>query len=232
MPHRNAPDRDRSSASGPLCGRGGLAAAAGRRTVTGLADNGPSLGGPLPAVRRGGHGGPFEPSAYEPSPHPDPDRTADHQGPAPAPLGPLRDGVTGFRRSHSAALAAQRLLADNPDGEQLTAYRDIEAVVLASQDQQRMGEFITSTLGALRGIDPAQGTLRTTLRVYLDEGGNAARTAARLHTHRNTVLHRIARAEALLGYPVAEHRLAVSLALELLHHLGDRALRNASQGCV
>ncbi|MGW7378742.1 PucR family transcriptional regulator [Streptomyces sp. NPDC054794] len=146
-----------------------------------------------------------------------------------AALGPPREGVTGFRRSHAAALAAQRLLVGNPDGEQLTAYRDIEAVALASQDEQRMEEFIFSTLGSLCGNDPAQAALRTTLRVYLDEGGNAPRTAERLHTHRNTVLHRIARAETLLGRPVTEHRLAVSLALELLHHLGDRALRNTGQ---
>ncbi|WP_030184991.1 PucR family transcriptional regulator [Streptomyces sp. NRRL S-813] len=141
-----------------------------------------------------------------------------------AVLGPLRDGVTGFRRSHAAALAAQRLLAGTPDGEQLTAYHEIEAVALVSQDEERMAEFITSTLGPLCGADPAHVTLRSTLRVYLDEGGNAPRAAERLHTHRNTVLHRVARAETLLGYRVTERRLAVSLALELLHRLGSRAL--------
>ncbi|MFI7413839.1 PucR family transcriptional regulator [Streptomyces sp. NPDC049627] len=141
-----------------------------------------------------------------------------------AVLGPLRDGVTGFRRSHVAALAAQRLLAGAPDGEQLTAYHEIEAVALVSQNEERMAEFITSTLGPLCGAEPAHLTLRSTLRVYLDEGGNAPRAAERLHTHRNTVLHRVARAETLLGYQVSERRLAVSLALELLHRLGSRAL--------
>ncbi|MFE1312038.1 PucR family transcriptional regulator [Streptomyces sp. NPDC058755] len=141
-----------------------------------------------------------------------------------AVLGPLRDGVTGFRRSHAAALAAQRLLVGTPDGEQLTAYHEIEAVALVSQNEERMAEFITSTLGPLCGADPTHLTLRSTLRVYLDEGGNAPRAAERLHTHRNTVLHRVARAETLLGYRVTERRLAVSLALELLHRLGSRAL--------
>ncbi|WP_030326238.1 PucR family transcriptional regulator [Streptomyces sp. NRRL B-3229] len=141
-----------------------------------------------------------------------------------AVLGPPRDGVTGFRRSHSAALAAHRLLAGNPDGDRLTAYHEMEVVALAGHDEEQTSEFITSTLGPLSGTDPAVATLRATLRVYLNEGGNAPRTAERLHTHRNTVLHRVARAEAMLGYPPAERRLAVSLALELLHRLGNGAL--------
>ncbi|MDX3567878.1 PucR family transcriptional regulator [Streptomyces sp. ID05-47C] len=141
-----------------------------------------------------------------------------------AVLGPSRDGLTGFRRSHSAALAAQGLLGDNPDGDRLTTYQDVEVVALASHDMQQAREFVSSTLGPLCGTDPALATLRSTLRIYLDEGGNAPRTAERLHTHRNTVLQRVARAESLLGYRLAERRLAVSLALELLRRLGNRAL--------
>ncbi|MEU1183912.1 helix-turn-helix domain-containing protein [Streptomyces sp. NPDC005820] len=140
-----------------------------------------------------------------------------------AVLGPSRDGLAGFRRSHFAALAAQRLLGGNPDGDRFTPYHDVEAVVLVGHDMQQAHEFVTSTLGPLCGTDPALATLRATLRVYLDEGGNAPRAAERLHTHRNTVLQRIARAEYLLGYRLAERRLAVSLALELLHRLGNRA---------
>ncbi|WP_331769697.1 helix-turn-helix domain-containing protein (plasmid) [Embleya sp. NBC_00888] len=144
-------------------------------------------------------------------------------------LGPPRTGVTGFRRSHAAALSAQRLLAGNPDGERLVPYHEVEAVALAGRDEEQMKEFIRSALGPLCGTEPALVTLRSTLRVYLDEGGNAPRTAERLHTHRNTVLHRVARAEALLGFRVAERRLAVSLALELLHRLGNRALGPAER---
>ncbi len=58
------------------------------------------------------------------------------------------------------------------------------------------------------------------MRVYLDEGGNAPRAAARLNTHRNTVLARVARAEEILGHPVGERRLALALALELTARLG------------
>ncbi|MFD0274417.1 hypothetical protein ACFVHB_10985 [Kitasatospora sp. NPDC127111] len=39
----------------PLCGRGRLAAAAGRRTLPGLTHYGQALGRPLPRARRGRH---------------------------------------------------------------------------------------------------------------------------------------------------------------------------------
>jgi DNA-binding PucR family transcriptional regulator len=61
--------------------------------------------------------------------------------------------------------------------------------------------------------------LRETLRVFLEVAENAPRAAERLHTHRNTVLQRVARATELLGYPPGERRLAVELALELRRRL-------------
>jgi DNA-binding PucR family transcriptional regulator len=62
--------------------------------------------------------------------------------------------------------------------------------------------------------------LRETLRIYLQEADNSAATAARLNTHRNTVLHRVARAQELLGRPLNARRLALAVALEAAHHLG------------
>ena len=53
----------------------------------------------------------------------------------------------------------------------------------------------------------------------VEEADNAPRAAARLYTHRNTVLKRIARATELLGYAPSERRLAIGLALELRRHL-------------
>lgn len=63
------PDRDWTSASGPLCRRGRLASAAGGRALPGLTNDSPALGGPLLAVRRGEHGGPAS------RPHTSPRRT-------------------------------------------------------------------------------------------------------------------------------------------------------------
>jgi DNA-binding PucR family transcriptional regulator len=143
-----------------------------------------------------------------------------------AVTGPARRGITGFRRSHAAALAAQRLVAGGAGG-RLTTHREVEVVSLAGQDVEQVREFVTNALGPLAVDDSSAARLRETLRVYLEEGEHGPRTARRLNTHRNTVLHRVARAEELLGHPIGDRRLAVALALELTARLGSRALGRA-----
>jgi DNA-binding PucR family transcriptional regulator len=101
-------------------------------------------------------------------------------------------------------------------------------VALVARDAEQAAEFVTSVLGPLAASDPACARLRETLRAYLEEGGHGPRAARRLNTHRNTVLQRVHRAEEILGYSVDERRLALSLALELAHRLGPRALRDAA----
>jgi DNA-binding PucR family transcriptional regulator len=135
-------------------------------------------------------------------------------------LGTSRPGPAGFRRSHEEALAAQRLVVGHATPERLIAYRHVEVIALLGHDEQRLRRFVGDTLGALAADDPATARLRHTLRVYLREGDNAARAAERLNTHRNTVLHRIARAEATLGHPVGQRRLALAVALEASAQLG------------
>jgi DNA-binding PucR family transcriptional regulator len=135
-------------------------------------------------------------------------------------VGPTRAGITGFRRSHAAALAIQRLLGGHPGGERLALYHDLEVTTLAAQDQRRAAEFVASTLGPLAADTPTAARLRATLRVFLDEAENAPRAATRLHTHRNTVLQRIARATELLGHHPGDRRLA----LELAYQIGPRVL--------
>ena len=136
-----------------------------------------------------------------------------------AAIGPTRRGIEGFRASHEAALTVHRLLLGNPASGRFGSYRELEVTALAAHDPRAASEFIAATLGPLAEDSPAAARLRETLRVYLEEADNAPRAAARLYTHRNTVLKRIARATELLGYPPGERRLAVELALELRRHL-------------
>lgn len=140
-------------------------------------------------------------------------------------VGPTLAGITGFRRSHASALAIQRLLAGHRDGDRLAFHQDLEVTALAAQDQARAAEFVAGTLGPLAADTASAARLRETLRVFLDEAENAPRAAARLHTHRNTVLQRVARVTELLGHPPGERRLALELALELAHQIGPRVLR-------
>jgi DNA-binding PucR family transcriptional regulator len=137
-----------------------------------------------------------------------------------AAVGTTLPGITGFRRSHATALATQDLVAGNRLASRVTTYRDVEIVALAARDRDQTNEFIASTLGPLAADDAQAARLRETLRAYLHGGSRAPRAAHRLNTHRNTILHRVARAEELLGHSVEEHRLALALALELAHWLG------------
>src|SRR5882757_7836938 len=139
-------------------------------------------------------------------------------------VGPTRAGITGFRRSHEAALTVQGLLAGQSGGERLAFHQDLEVTALAAHDLARAAEFVAATLGPLAENTATAARLRETLRVFLDEADNAPRTAERLHTHRNTVLQRVARASELLGRPPGERRLALELALELAHRIGPRVL--------
>jgi DNA-binding PucR family transcriptional regulator len=130
-----------------------------------------------------------------------------------AAAGTTRAGIAGFRDSHAEARAVQRLLMRNADGAHSAAYADVQVVSLASQDEQRASAFVASTLGELAD---AGEQLRETVRVYLQEDCHTSRAAEQLHTHRNTVLKRIARADELLPSGLSGRGLEVRLALELM----------------
>lgn len=130
-------------------------------------------------------------------------------------VGRTLPGPVGFRRSHETALAVQQLMRRAEHGHAIETYDHLEIVALASHDEQRATDFVSQTLGPLAADTTTATRLRETLRVFLDEAENAPRAAQRLHTHRNTVLQRVARAQSLLGYRPGSRRLALELALEL-----------------
>ncbi len=128
-------------------------------------------------------------------------------------LGTVGRGVAGFRRSHYDAVTAQRMVARLGGGRRVVSFDDVRLVSLVTQDPERAEEFIAHALGALASAAPE---LRGALRTFLDEGCNASRASDRLHTHRNTLLRRLARAEALLPRPLDHARTQVAVALEIL----------------
>lgn len=141
-----------------------------------------------------------------------------------AAIGPTRHDVGGFRATHLAALEVHDLLAGRSGGPAVALHEDHEVTLLLGRDVRAASEFVQRVLGELADDTPTAAGLRETVRVFLDEGGNAPRAAARLYTHRNTVLQRIDRATALLGGRPEANRLAVSVALDLAHHLGSQVL--------
>lgn len=134
-------------------------------------------------------------------------------------LGPVGDGVDGFRRSHLDALTTQRMLTRLASAEQVAAYGEIELASLVTQDEERAARFVSATLGAL---EHGPADVAEAVRSYLAAGGNATRAAEAGFTHRNTLLRRLARADELLPRPLAEAPLAVGVALEVLRWRGLR----------
>jgi hypothetical protein len=131
-----------------------------------------------------------------------------------AAFGSPRRGLQGFRVTHREALEAKRI-AGAMDGQALTTYEDVGVLVLASRDRELAHAFVEGHLGPLSSDDEKSRRLRETLRVYLQERGSPAATAARLRLHRNTVVKRIEKAEQQLDTPIDRGSLSLRVALEL-----------------
>ncbi len=133
-------------------------------------------------------------------------------------IGPSGNGIDGFRASHLAATATQRLMVRVASEVRVATYDAVEIVALVTADESRAAEFVVRTLGELESAPPP---LRETVRTYLRLQSNTSRAAEALFTHRNTVLTRLNRAEQLLPRPLEENSLAVAVALEVVHWRGE-----------
>lgn len=132
-------------------------------------------------------------------------------------VGSTAPGLDGFRRSHLDALTTQQMLTRLTSSSRLAFHHEVELVALLTADPERADRFVKRTLGDLESAPPE---LTETLRVFIAEQCNATRAAARLFTHRNTLLRRLARADRLLPRPLAEHTVEVGTALKVLQWRG------------
>lgn len=139
-------------------------------------------------------------------------------------IGDTAEGADAFRISHDEALRARRVASRMAAPPRLTRHADIATVALLTADPDQAARFVARTLGTLAERTDAAARLRETLWVLLQERGNARRAGERLHTHRNTVLYRLGRAEAQLGGPLDDRRLDVEIALLLVATLGEAVL--------
>ncbi|WKG05500.1 CdaR family transcriptional regulator [Mycolicibacterium sp. HK-90] len=128
-------------------------------------------------------------------------------------LGRSATGVSGFRRTHMDAAAAQRLLARLDSGLSIVRYEDVHLVDLLSTDLSAAYQFVADVLGELQEASPV---LHQTVLTYVDEGLNRTTTAERLYTHRNTIDRRLARVDELLPKPFVRNPIEVAAALTLL----------------
>jgi DNA-binding PucR family transcriptional regulator len=133
-------------------------------------------------------------------------------------VGSTDQGIEGFRRSHFDAIATQRLLARLRSTQRVASFETVELVSLVTQDASRADHFVKRTLGEFESASPE---LKTAVRTFVNEQCNASRAAARLYTHRNTLLRQLSRADQLLPRPLGENSVSVAVALDVLHWRGN-----------
>lgn len=130
-----------------------------------------------------------------------------------AAIGSAGAGMNGFRRSHLEALTTQRLMGRLAGSPAVATIDQVRMVSLMTQDARAARQFVLSTLGRL-ATEPT--VLQHSLHAFLANGCNITQTAEVLGTHRNTLLRRLERAQDLLPIPLADHRIQIAAALELV----------------
>lgn len=128
-------------------------------------------------------------------------------------IGSAGDGRDGFRTSHFQALTVRRLLRRSRSSRRVARYEQARLVAVLGDDQSAADEFVSSTLGELRGADEQ---VLACVREWFAAGCRVSETASALFTHRNTVLRRLARADSMLPVPLRENAVHIAVALELL----------------
>ena len=123
-------------------------------------------------------------------------------------------GIDGFRRAYLDAQAAQRVLGRLESNIQLVSYERVRLMAFLSKDAKSIQHYSEHVLGELAH---APATVRQSLHAFLECGCNATEAARKLHTHRNTLLRRLTKAEDMLPRPLAENRIQVAVALEALY---------------
>lgn len=183
-----------------------------------------ALGGPRPLVRVAGSRDVW---CWVATPErPDPTALAEAgralaEGAVRVAAGLPAAGLAGFRSSHLEARAAQHLAMSAVGLPPLVRYADVELLCLTAERPDLLQRMVTREVGALCGADRNLAALRETVLTHLTHRMNVEATAAALFVHKNTVRYRLARAEELLGHPLAERAALVELALRHVEAFGQ-----------
>src|SRR5579884_12367 len=159
-----------------------------------------------------------------------------------AGVGRSYDDLRSLKDSYLEAEHALRIGAVVSGPSTTSAFDDLGAYRLLYhlREHSELDVFYEETAGALERYDESHGTdLLLTLQTFLSLHGNLTQTARRLHLHRNGLLYRLARIEAIAGCDLDDpsQRLAFQLAIlarpllsrkPLLHPL-NRLSSNGSQ---
>ncbi len=135
-------------------------------------------------------------------------------------LGRRASGPREIVRSYAEAEQAARIGRQFLGGRQTIAFDNLGVyrIIARVEDREALGSFRREYLGPLEDYDARHSAeLVETLEGFFHCNGNHARAAEMLHLHRNTLLYRLERIEALTGRDLsdAETRLSMQLALKI-----------------
>ncbi|MFF2392983.1 PucR family transcriptional regulator [Nocardia sp. NPDC058114] len=129
-------------------------------------------------------------------------------------LGPVGEGLPGFRRSaRSAARAKALVVSAGETAPTVVDYDTIAPFALLSDDPDELTGLVHRVLGSLAGDGAKVELLRNTLEVFLAEGASYSRTARVLDVHRNTVQYRIQQVTGRYGIAVETDTFELRFAL-------------------
>ena len=133
---------------------------------------------------------------------------------APAGVSLVARGLTEVDTAYQqAALARRTILGDQADVAALEE-RLPDALLLSSPELAR--QLVDRWLGGLLELPPAERRLLLgTLQIWVATGGSVKHTADAAFCHRNTVLNRLQRMQAITGHDFADPGCLVELKLAL-----------------
>lgn len=144
-------------------------------------------------------------------------------------LGTPGVGLMGFRCSRRDAERARRVVElVDARAPSVTRYAEVALVDLLTRDLDAARSFVNVELGALAAQNAVADRARTALIEVVAPQGGLAAAARVLNLHRNTVLQRVRRAEALRGRPATERAAELYAALLLAQALGSAVLPDPS----
>ena len=155
-------------------------------------------------------------------------------------ISPEYDDARDTGRTLGIAAAARRCLPPGSTG--VASIDDNWAAALVAGAPEISTRVVYRLLGQVVALAPEErDILLTTLRAWLECGGNATAAARKLYCHRNTVRNRLHRLEALSGQSLNDPRGVAGLSIAAqgarlleqdLMHLGQASLHKPAATVV
>jgi purine catabolism regulator len=135
-------------------------------------------------------------------------------------MGSRASGPRAIVQAYSEAEQAARIGRQFLGGGRTVTFEELGVyrVIAKVEDRETLEAFRREYLGAIEEYDTRHASeLADTLEGFFSCNGNHARAAETMHLHRNTLLYRLERIEALSGRDLSdpETRLAMHLALKI-----------------